>query len=63
MCLKELLVYFSSTNGNNVDNHLQEQRVLEQFERRFHISADEEDRTHGDSSNNTSQVWVTVLLV
>lgn len=50
------VINFSNVNGNNADNQLQEQRVLEQFERRFHISADDEDRNHGDSSNNASQV-------
>ena len=50
-----MLIYFYS---NNVDNQLQEQRVLEQatvFERRYHISADDENNGRGDS-NNTSQV-------
>ncbi|XP_063919084.1 E3 ubiquitin-protein ligase Nedd-4 isoform X4 [Zophobas morio] len=45
------------TLSNNVDNQLQEQRVLEQatvFERRYHISADDENNGRGDS-NNTSQ--------
>jgi E3 ubiquitin-protein ligase NEDD4 len=45
------------TSSNNVDNQLQEQRVLEQavlFERRYHISAEDESNGRGDSTN-TSQ--------
>ncbi|XP_008195852.1 E3 ubiquitin-protein ligase Nedd-4 isoform X3 [Tribolium castaneum] len=41
------------TSSNNVDNQLQEQRVLEQavvFERRYHISAEDENNGRGDSS-------------
>ncbi|XP_044264099.1 E3 ubiquitin-protein ligase Nedd-4 isoform X4 [Tribolium madens] len=46
------------TSSNNVDNQLQEQRVLEQavvFERRYHISAEDENNGRGDSSASQSE--------
>ncbi|GJQ80835.1 putative E3 ubiquitin-protein ligase [Trypoxylus dichotomus] len=63
------------TLTNNVDNQLQEQRVLEQaveFERRFHISVDEDNQTNntnatqGTATNTatttTSTTSTTLLL-
>ncbi|XP_017781178.1 PREDICTED: E3 ubiquitin-protein ligase Nedd-4 isoform X4 [Nicrophorus vespilloides] len=48
-----------TSSSTTADNQLQEQRVLVeqtvQFDRRFHISVDDENQREENSSNNTSQ--------